>query len=284
MKCLNAWNLDGMMIPCNKCIACRKRLTSQWVFRLKQETKDHLDNPLFLTYTYAETPLTNTGKETLLSSDIINFKKRLRKEQHKLTDDRIKYFTVGEYGGIFGRPHFHSIIYGLDPEFTNAKWINGQWRYTKLENIWNNGFIHVAEAKPEAMAYVAGYCMDKLTLRQRKHDDDRQVERNYVSNGLGKAWLTEDVVKHYRKECQPYIQLDNGYKLSMPRYYREKLFNTPELRARYLDQLEQYSKQQRKFNLKKQSKEVNKSRVRQLYNKLINKSKSTQNLKEYYGL
>ena len=77
MHCINPVRLDrvehrralrvvteqGLIVPCGKCIACRKAKTREWTLRMLHEL-DTSDDACFLTLTYDDDNLpvsTNTG-------------------------------------------------------------------------------------------------------------------------------------------------------------------------------------------------------------------------------
>lgn len=99
------------LVPCGKCIECRRAYQNEWIFRLSQEMK-HCPVPLFVTLTYNDEnlPLGDNGEVTqsvLVKSDCQLFLKRLRKNG---TLGKFRYFAVGEYGSKYNRCHFHLVI------------------------------------------------------------------------------------------------------------------------------------------------------------------------------
>ena len=79
------------------------------------------DSAYFVTLTYddfhipkAYYPDPETGEVhtsyTLCKRDFQLWMKRLRK---KFSDDKIRFFACGEYGGQTKRPHYHAIVFGL---------------------------------------------------------------------------------------------------------------------------------------------------------------------------
>lgn len=291
MRCYNVHLIKDQLVPCNKCIACRARIRRQWVFRLKQESYD-AKTVKFLTFTYETPPKSQNGLDTLHNPDMINFVKKLRKKVYQEHGTKFRYYNVGEYGGRFGRPHYHSIIFNLPENYINPKWNKKEeiWQYPELTSVWEHGYVDVADATPASMAYVAGYCMDKLTARQRSEfyhldtgeivKDDRSQERNMMSKGIGKGWLTPEIIKHFRKNCIPYITEPNGYRLPIPRYYRDKIFNTPELKSRYLDAIEKYRLESDFYPDYRAMREAINQRKRIQYKKHITKGYDTRNIKE----
>lgn len=128
--------------------------------------------------------------------------------------DKIKFFACGEYGGRFGRPHYHAIIFNASARF--------------IDDCWGLGNVDISYASKGSIAYCTKY-MDKW--RDKKQDWKRPVEFNNQSEGLGLCFV-EKMRDWYRKNLDiNYVINDSGVKIPMPRYFRYKLFNEDELSA-----------------------------------------------------
>lgn len=149
--------------------------------------------------------------------------KRLRKQLHKegYTTHKLRYYVVGEYGGQTNRPHYHSILFNLPEHYIRNE--------HKLQKIWQMGKVQIDEATGSSMAYVCGYVNKQKFMKNLGYLDDRVKEFNFMSNGLGKNFLSKAREKSMKAQLKPYIVTENGQKISLPRYYKEKVFNTEEL-------------------------------------------------------
>ena len=109
-----------LQVPCGQCIGCRIDRSRQWANRCMLELQYH-DSAYFVTLTYddlhvpkAYYPDPDTGEAhqslTLCKRDFQLWMKRLRK---RFSDDKIRFFACGEYGGSTHRPHYHAIVFGL---------------------------------------------------------------------------------------------------------------------------------------------------------------------------
>lgn len=151
MRCIHPLSLvlDGkrQFVPCGKCNFCLEARRASWSFRLQQELK-HSTTSYFLTLTYDDSnlPRNSAGHAQLSKRDVQLFKKRLRKEQSALSNDRLRYYTVGEYGTNTQRPHYHSIMFNLVPALAD-----------RLEKIWQMGMVYVGTVTPASIHYVAKY-------------------------------------------------------------------------------------------------------------------------------
>lgn len=199
------------IVPCGKCPECKKRRAKHWAFRLDQETKVSTST-VFLTLTYADEPLTPSGNPTLIKADFQKFMKKLR---HKA--EGIKYYMCGEYGSKTMRPHYHAIIFNLPYAMT----VNSQY----LVDLWQHGHVHFGTGQTASYYYVANY-MDKQTPHALM--PDQQPQYSAMSKNLGINFLSDQKVKYYKNRLLGYVLSQNGQKISMPRYYKDKLYTKEE--------------------------------------------------------
>jgi len=209
---------ERVPVPCGRCANCKRRRVNQWVFRLLQEQKVH-DYCHFLTLTYdtGVVPISPNGFMTLDKGEYPRFMKRLRKLLPGVT---LKYYYCGEYGTIRGRPHYHAIVFGCpDPELYHKAWsLDGS----------SFGDIVVGTVTEESISYVMKY-IDKSSFRPKHGRDDRVPEFSGMSKGLGESYVTP-AIKQYHKDdiSRLYCTKPGGYRVSMPRYYRERIFSKRE--------------------------------------------------------
>lgn len=142
-------------IGCGKCTGCRADEARDWATRLYCESKTHTYSAN-ITLTYAPEHMPEDGK--LRAHDCQKFIKRLR--HHANTP--IRYFIAGEYGDLFGRPHYHAIIFGVD--FLGGATRNGDrtWSSPMLDEIWGLGNTVLIPVQPASIKYVAGYTVKKI--------------------------------------------------------------------------------------------------------------------------
>lgn len=144
-------------------------------------------------------------------------RKKLAKEKYP---HKIKYYTVGEYGGITNRPHYHSIIFNL-PQFY-------QDNPHRLQELWTHGHVQVDQVTGASIAYVCGYVNKQTFFHNFGPQDDRIPEFNFMSKGLGANYLTEAMTRHLKETLNPYLVIEDGQKISMPKYFKEKAFTEEE--------------------------------------------------------
>lgn len=165
---------DPVLVPCKKCFGCRLDYSRLWADRMMLEY-DHWHKAIFLTLTYDNehvVPVIDpaTGEYihlTLWKKDVSDFLKRLRGRK-RFEDRKIRFFCSGEYGEHTARPHYHLIIFNVsvedfpDREYHGRNELNQVYFASEeLAQIWNKGFILLAETSWNTFAYVSRYVLKK---------------------------------------------------------------------------------------------------------------------------
>lgn len=221
--------LETIAVPCGRCPACYKRRVSGWSFRLLQEEKISVSSHFItLTYDTKNVPITKNGFMQINKRDLQLFFKRLR----KCNEEKIRYYAVGEYGGKTNRPHYHIILF-------NAK-------IETVQPAWNLGEIHYGKVEGASVGYCLKYMSKKSKIPMHKNDD-RQPEFGLMSKGLGKNYITDQMQKWHLQDPyqRMYVNLPGNQKISMPRYYKDKIYTEQQrkqigvaVRLKMLKQLE----------------------------------------------
>ncbi len=177
---------------------------------------DQHEKNCFITLTYDDSHLPAGG--TLDKQAFPKFMKRLRK---KYPNERIRYYHAGEYGDKFGRPHYHSCLFGFDFG-DKTYWTDRSgfpvYRSPELEKLWPQGQSEIGSLTFESAAYVARYIMKKITgPTAADHYGTRQPEYTTMSRkpGIGKKWY--DTYK-----CEVYAAdsvIVRGKEMKPPRFY-----------------------------------------------------------------
>lgn len=218
----------SLLLPCGQCVGCRLERSRQWAMRCMHEASLYREN-CFITLTYDDAHVPKHG--SLDYGDFQRFMKRLRK---RCAPVRPRFYMCGEYGEDFGRPHFHAVVFGWN--FPDRKvWRKGgsgfkAFRSDMLESLWPFGFSSIGEVTFESAAYVARYCMKKVTgdgaglhyLTDHVDPDTGEVfskvpEFNHMSlkPGIGAGWLEKWESDVYP---QDYV-IVRGKKMKPPKYY-----------------------------------------------------------------
>ena len=212
-------------VPCGQCIGCRQEQKRQMAIRCMHEASLHDEN-CFLTLTYDDAHLPEYG--SLRKADFQKFMKRLRKF---FAPRRVRFLHSGEYGDDKLRPHYHALLFGVDfPD--KYKWsTRGRfpvYRSPTLETLWKGGQSEIGTVTYASAAYVAKYCVKKLTgvegHEQYKALDHRTgelvpVEAEYATMsrrpGIGAEWYRKYGEEVYRDGT---VVID-GVEVRAPRYY-----------------------------------------------------------------
>lgn len=204
---------ENMPFPCGRCPVCKRRRVSQWVFRMmKEDERQKFGHFVTLTYDTKHVPITDHGFMTLCKRDFQLYMKRLRK---LCKGDKLKYYCVGEYGTKRMRPHFHAIIFGVSD-------------IDRFSDAWQLGNVYVGKVSGDSVAYTCKY-MDKERKIPLHSRDDRIKEFSLMSHGLGENYLTDAMVAYHKSDLsRNYVTTKTGYRVALPKYYRDKIFSDDE--------------------------------------------------------
>lgn len=163
---------EQIAVPCGNCIKCRLRKAGEWTIRLEHEAKMHSCNS-FLTLTIDDEHLAEDRSldKSLHQKFIRSLRKRLRRDYD---GKKIRYFICGEYGGQFGRPHYHAIIFGFDfPDRKLLTYSNGMplWTSELLDRCWPHGMATIGQVTADSCSYVSGYVVKKINGKKGKEID-----------------------------------------------------------------------------------------------------------------
>lgn len=261
-KCLTPiWlkkdGLKEMEVPCNRCPNCRQRRASGWSFRLQQEEKV-CKSAHFITLTYdtKSVPFNNQGKQTLRKRDLQLFFKRLRKAMGKKgrsyidsngklwNFSKVRYYAVGEYGDKTWRPHYHLILFNAPIELIQNSWARTvykrervmrkraykgeRYKFVDTKKTIHLGSVYYGTVTGASIAYALKYISKEGKI---PFGDSRKKEFSLMSKGLGKNYLTPQMISWHlaNMEKRQYCVMEGGTKVSMPRYYKSKIYNAEQL-------------------------------------------------------
>lgn len=216
-------------IGCGNCIECREQLARTWKIRLYEEMKD---NPecYFVTLTFNEDSLQwfkescDTENKAATAATRM-FLERWRKKNKK----SCRHWLITELGHEgTERIHLHGIL------FCNNEQIQD------LEKIWKYGWVHIGEYCNER---TINYIIKYITKIDNNHTDFRG--KILCSPGIGSGYITQGRARNntYRKEkTHEYYITNNGSKIAMPMYYRQKLWSDNERENLWLYKIEKKTK------------------------------------------
>lgn len=204
---------DSFPLPCGHCIGCRQDQSKEWSNRLLMESLYH-EQSYFLTLTYdndhahfVDFVNPRTGQffsastkhqATLDKRDVQLFMKRLRK---MFSDQSVRFYAAGEYGGQTFRPHYHLILFGLclnSGDFVPmGKSETGDQYFVHpcFSELWPLGFHSIEPANEYTFKYVASYVTKKLGVHPNKYYLDQGLEPPFSlmsrKPGIGAQYLID---------------------------------------------------------------------------------------------
>lgn len=240
-----------MPVGCGKCLSCQKFRAGSWTMRMMQELKNSRNN-WFITLTLNEDHLVY-GADTSASlnkRDLQLYHKKLRKGRKNTEGVKFSYYSVGEYGETYGRPHYHEILFntGIKDKSEIHFAVSTAWSDNKGLPM---GFIHVGEVTEASIRYVAGY-LEKGIYGETPNEN---IQRTFsmMSKGIGQSFLEKNK-KWYETNKKFEYSVGGGKFLPLPRYYKEKLFSEEE-RSLHAESIsaEYESLSQRQRDIKKEA-------------------------------
>lgn len=215
-------------------MGCRLERSRQWAVRMMHEAQLHEFN-CFLTLTYDQDKLPDDYGLDLAHAQ--QFLKRLRRHaEYHHEGLRLRFYMAGEYGDNFGRPHYHAAIFGFD--FPDRRLFkknqDNQPLYTSdtLTSLWSHGHATTADLSFASAAYIARYCVKKITgdkaadhyfryspVTGRMHNVRPEFATMSRRPGLGAGWMEQ-----FKGDVFPsgFIVV-NGVPQAPPRFYRDRL-------------------------------------------------------------
>ena len=143
---------------------------------------------------------------------------------------KMKRVVAGEYGSLSGRPHYHSIIFGLPLDVTKFKtwninkWGQRTWTLTDLDEIWGKGMVNIARVEWQNAAYVARYALKKAFKKDKNWYMAQGMLPEFIhwSNGIGKNFFLENYENIYKTDSVPIIN-NHGDIVKPPKSYDRML-------------------------------------------------------------
>jgi len=249
------------LVPCGHCIECLRTKSKNWRLRLFEEYK-HVGDAKFVTLTFAPDQYEKLKSDVLSGPDVVNrrlydksvsepvylgtvphlrVKSRrfsLKKEYDykpligKYLDKQIarlairrfleryrkkygvslRHWLITDYGHRgTERLHLHGIVF--DARCTTVRSHRTLIKFEEFRDLWMYGHIWLGWCTDRSINYITNY----ITKIQ-----DAKV---FVSPGLGKSYLTEQVIRFYKQTLSPWMhtQYMCGKHL-LPRYYMLKIY------------------------------------------------------------
>lgn len=265
-----------LLVPvgCGNCIECRKQKARGWQIRMLEEVKNRKDGK-FVTLTFSNESILELTKEikglngydldnAIATIGIRRFLERWRKKNKK----SLRHWLVTELGhNGTENIHMHGIVWTEKTiEEIGEKWQYG-WIYPRTENEKKINYVN---------AKTVNYIIKYITKRDEKHKTYKS--KILTSAGIGKTYIERlDAGKNKYKgvDTDEAYRTDNGYKMSLPIYWRNKIYTEDEREQLWLNRLD-------KQEMYVMGQKVDVSNGYEIYDEL-QKYYRTINIKDGYG-
>lgn len=233
MKCLHPITVNTPLgykqVPCGRCTACLLRYRDNWRIRLENEFIHFGYSGNFITLTYDDSNLPEyvspdgEFSSTLDKKQVQKFLKNLRNKVDYMNRSGenvdFRYFLVGEYGTHTKRPHYHMLLFAT-PEYLDSL-------TSHCVDSWSSGLVDVRPIIVNRIQYVCKYTLKSFVPSD--FPDGVQKPFALMSKGIGKNALELNSYKRLSQINQPYCYDLNGFKSSLPRYYKNRLFSPEQI-------------------------------------------------------
>lgn len=230
-----------VQIPCGRCIECCKQKASAWRVRMIEELRMHKYN-YFVTLTFSNEELKELMRTSKLGECNALAAKATRRHLERWRKNykcQLKHWYITELGHEnTERIHMHGIIFSdtdISCQFERIERVHGGWRcnwkYWKYGHIW-----------------VGDYCNERscnyIVKYMTKIDTDHKNFYGQVlcSPGIGKNYTEKDIFNTYRYirgESRSDYRLQNGVRVKLPTYYKNKGYNEEERELIWRDTMDQ---------------------------------------------
>ncbi len=157
------------------CLVTRSQI---WTARILMEARMH-QKSAFITLTYTDSHLPEGGH--LSVHHLQQFIKDLRKKVHPR---KIRHLSIGEYGTLKGRPHYHAVIFGIGSEelmhILPTVWLKG--------SVEPNPFKPLADLTDKSARYIARYCTKK-THSTKLNGRPKEFQLQSRSPAIGDSYI-----------------------------------------------------------------------------------------------
>lgn len=226
-------------VGCGKCIECLKQKSSNWRIRLNEELKVN-KNAIFVTLTFSDESLIYLenyilDKRTEINKQLSNrlSKKKYSKDYNvhpNLIASRAIRLFLERWRKKYKKSVRHWLITELGQTSTERLHIHGLMftHVDKLtiEQLWSYGHIWIGDYVNErTINYIIKY-VTKIDITHKGY-----TPQIFCSKGIGANYINSNKLHFHRyndDETKQYYRTNEGYKLSLPIYYRNKVYNDEE--------------------------------------------------------
>lgn len=203
--------------PCGACSECLVKKSTDWALRGFLHNSVNTEKlSVFMTFTYDEEH--NPG---VVCKPVAQL---LKKRFGYHIGLGCKSILTGEYGEVYGRPHYHMAVW-LEPgcNFDYNIGDNDSDAYNPPDDLWPYGKIDVRPLTPERIAYTCGYELKngRVKPRDRKRPDGCYLPFTLFSQGIAKEYAQKfgkrdmelgfTPMRGFKKPVSRYVQNHSGH-------------------------------------------------------------------------
>lgn len=251
-------------IGCGDCIECRNQKARGWQVRLMEEIKVN-KNAHFVTLTISNEAykaiienqegieelkkiqgLEGYARDNQIATSVVRLMLERWRKQHKKS---LRHFLVSELGHEgTENVHLHGIVW-TDKPLTELEKV---WTYKQNGKMLSMGFIWKGNEqyvrcgngwKKQIENYVSGktvnYIVKYITKIDEKHKNYRC--KILVSPGIGKNYTDSynaKANKYKGEHTNEAYRTADGFKISLPIYYRNKIYNDEEREKLWINKID----------------------------------------------
>lgn len=253
MKCKYPFDgrVNGQAVQgrCGKCLPCRIHKRSCWELRVLLEAQASL-SASYWTLTLADDHLM-AASEDLRTTTQRRFFDALRKSEARSGNlAPIRYFGCFEYGGQFGRPHWHFLIFNLIKNYICPEiYRPGFPRHRHHISQWPYGHIDVGEFNPATINYVADYFIG--SAGKADHISPKRVATIQPAIGYFgvKQLACDHAARHSHLSCAPEFFERGNRKFPVDRFCRNTFLKYYQLAGGVYAPAETPAEKRRRFVL-----------------------------------
>lgn len=220
-------------VGCGKCMECKKQKSREWQVRLLEDIR-HNKNGIFVTLTFSNESIKELGKNIELDGynrdneiakiAIRRFLERWRKKHKK----SVRHWLVTELGhNGTENIHMHGILWTDKREDINNIWKYG---YTWISDI-KTGYVN-----EKTINYIVKY-ISKTDLQHKEYNS-----KVLCSPGIGNGYMKRQdskINKYNDHKTNELYTNRQGYKMALPKYYRNNIYNEDEKEKLWLKKLDE---------------------------------------------
>lgn len=224
-------------IACKRCIECLKKNANDWRIRLLEDIKVHR-NAKFITLTFSTESLEKLREElreknytgydydnAVATLAVRRFLERWRKKHKK----SVRHWLVTELGSHQTEHiHLHGLIY------TDS--------IAEIEKHWQYGYIWPNKDN-YSKNYVNGRTINYITKYINKINSKHKLYIPIIltSPGIGASYTKTHnfkLHKYNNDKTKEYYTTDSGHKISLPIYYRNKIYTEQQREKLWIQKLD----------------------------------------------